>query len=212
MSEVNVETLNARRDLMSSWSSAQKKKVLRRRLHKHEEDFKKLITSENLYQICHGDQRINAIKQLGNSSKETSQGTEVQRIINDRTHCEVRDWLMTRLVIDNSERSGVIANMTVAEFRAAVYHPGTDEDQARYRIFVSNHKTADQYGSAVIWAYEDLHRMMDMYLRTVRSQFTAANSQVEQLFVSSNGMALTSSQVSTSVRGFSRREEYLPQL
>ena len=91
--------------------------------------------------------------------------------------------------------------MTVAEFRAAVYHPGTDEDQARYRIFVSNHKTADQYGSAVIWAYEDLHRMMDMYLlRTVRSrQFTAANSQVEQLFVSSNGMALTSSQVSTSV-------------
>lgn len=119
---------------------------------------------------------------------------------------------MTRLAIDNSGRSGVIANMTVAEFRAAVYHPGTDEDQARYRIFVSNHKTADQYGSAVIWAYEDLHRMMDMYLRTVRSQFTAANSQVEQLFVSSNGMALTSSQVSTSVRGFSRREEYLPQL
>lgn len=75
---------------------------------------------------------------------------------------------MTRLVIDNSGRSGVIANMTVAEFRAAVYQPGTDEDQARYRIFVSNHKTADQYGSAVIWAYEDLHRMMDMYLRTVR--------------------------------------------
>ena len=205
MSEVNVETLNARRDLMSSWSSAQKKKVLRRRLHKHEEDFKKLITSENLYQICNGDQRINAIKQLGNSSKETSQGTEVQRIINDRTHCEVRDWLMTRLAIDNSGRSGVIANMTVAEFRAAVYHPGIDEDQARYRVFVSNHKTADQYGSAVIWAYEDLHRMMDIYLRTVRSQFTAANSQVEQLFVSSNGMALTSSQVSTSVwRTFQR--------
>ena len=57
---------------------------------------------------------------------------------------------MTRLVIDNSGRSGVIANMTVAEFKDAVYHLGTDEDQARYRILVSNHKTADQYGSAVI--------------------------------------------------------------
>ena len=85
MSEVSVETLNAHWDVMSSWSSAQKKKVLRRRLQKHEEDFKKLITSENLYQICHGDQRINAIKQLGNSSKETSQGTEVQRIIDDNS-------------------------------------------------------------------------------------------------------------------------------
>ena len=85
MSEVSVETFNAHRDVMSSWSSAQKKKVLRRRLQKHKEDFKKLITSENLYQICHGDQRINAIKQLGNSSKETSQGTEVQRIIDDNS-------------------------------------------------------------------------------------------------------------------------------
>ena len=55
MSEVSVEMLNTRQDLMSSWSSAQKKKVLRRRLQKHEEDFKKLITSENLYQICHGE-------------------------------------------------------------------------------------------------------------------------------------------------------------
>ena len=47
--------------------------------------------------------------------------------------------------------------------------------------------------------------MMDIYLRTVRSQFTAATPQVEQLFVSSNGMPLTSSQVSTSVwRTFQR--------
>lgn len=121
------------------------------------------------------------------------------KVISDKTHCEVRDWLMTRLVIDNSGRSGVVANMTVAEFMAAVFHPGTEEDQARYRILVSNHKTADQYGSAVIWAYDDLHKMMDIYLRTVRSQFTEATPQVEQLFVSSNGMSLTSSQVSTSV-------------
>ena len=205
MPDVSADTLNARRDLMSSWSSAQKKKVLRRKLQRNEEDFKKLITSENLYQICHGGQRINAVKQLGNSSKETREGTEVQRIISERTHCEVRDWLMTRLVIDNSGRSGVIANMTVTEFKAAVFHPGTDEDQARYRILVSNHKTADQYGSAVIWAYDDLFKLMDIYLRNVRSQFTAASPEVKQLFVSSNGMPLTSSQVSTSVwRTFQR--------
>ena len=205
MSEVSTDTLNTHRGLMTSWSSAQKKKVLRRKLQKHEEDFKKLITSENLYQICHGDQRINAVKQLGSSSKETSQGTEVQRIISDKTRVKVRDWLMTRLLIDNSGRSGVIANMTVTEFLAAVYHPGTDEDLACYRILVSDHKTADCYGSAVIWAYDDLHKMMDIYLRTVRSQFTAATPHVEQLFVSSNGMPLTSSQVSTSLwRTFQR--------
>lgn len=138
--------LNVRRDLLCSWSSAQIKKILRRKLQKHK-DFKKLFTSENLYQICHGDQQINAVKQLGNSSKKTSQGTEVQRIISDRTHCGVRDCLMTRLIINNSGRHGVISNMTVTELS----HLDTDEDQAHFRILVSNHKMADQYGSAVIW-------------------------------------------------------------
>ena len=64
MSEVSVDRLNARRDPMSSWSSAQKKKVLRRKLQKLEEDFKKLITSENLYQVCHGNQRIMPLNSL----------------------------------------------------------------------------------------------------------------------------------------------------
>ena len=46
---------------------------------------------------------------------------------------------------------------------------------------------------------------MDMYVRTVRSQFIASDLEVKQLFVSSNGVPLTSSQVSTSVwRTFQR--------
>jgi len=77
MPDIGIDTLSTRRDLMCSWSSAQRKRVLRRKLQKQEKDFKKLVTTENLYQVCHGDQRINAVKQFGNSSKETSQGTEV---------------------------------------------------------------------------------------------------------------------------------------
>lgn len=38
--------------------------------------------------------------------------------------------------------------MTVTELS----HLDTDEDQAHFRILVSNLKMADQYGSAVIWA------------------------------------------------------------
>ena len=88
---------------------------------------------------------------------------------------------MTRLIIDNSGRSEVIANMTVTEFMHVMYHSGTDKEQACYRILVSNRKTADQYGSAVIWVYDDLYKMMDIYLRTVRRQFMAATLQVEKL-------------------------------
>ena len=63
---------------------------------------------------------------------------------------------MTRLLIDNSGRSGVAANRKVSEFKEAVYYPGTDGDNASYRIDVKDHKTADVYGAANVWVYDDL--------------------------------------------------------
>ena len=126
-------------------------------------------------------------------------------MLSDKSHCEVRDWLMTRLLIDNSGGSGVAANMTVNEFKEAVYYPGTEEDNARYRVDVKEHKTAGVYGAANVWIYDDLYILMDMYLRKVRSQFVTSDSHAEVVFVSSNGLPLTSSQVSTCVwRTFQR--------
>ena len=73
--------------------------------------------------------------------------------------------------------------MKVSEFKAAVIYPSIEEDLARYRILVSDHKTAGVYGAAVVWVYDDLYKLMDMHLRTVRSQFAAtAATEVEQFF------------------------------
>ena len=203
--DVSVETLNARRDYMTSWSAAQKKKVLKRKLEKRDEDFKKLLSSEKLHQVCHGNQHVNAVKQLAVTSEETQGGESASRMLSDKSHCEVRDWLMTCLLIDNSGRSGVAANITVNEFNEAVFYPGTEEDNARYRVEVKEHKTAGIYGAANVWIYDDLYLLIEMYMRTVRKQFVTSDSQVEQVFVSSNGLPLTSSQVSTCIwRTFQR--------
>ena len=203
--DVSVETLNARRDYMTSWSAAQKKKVLKRKLEKHDDDFRKLLSSEKLHQVCHGNQHMNAVKQLAVTSEETQGGENAIRVLSEKSHCEVRDWLMTRLLIDNSGRSGVAANMTISEFKEAVYYPGTEEDKARYRVDVKEHKTAGMYGAANVWIYDDLYLLIDMYQRTVRSQFVTPDSHIEQVFISSNGLSLTSSQVSTCVwRTFQR--------
>ena len=203
--DVSVETLNARRDYMTSWSAAQKKKVLKRRLEIRDEDFRKLLSSEKLHQVCHGNQHVNAVKQLAVTSEETQGGESASRMLRDKSHCEVRDWLMTRLLIDNSGRSGVAVNITVHEFNEAVFYPGTEEDNARYRVDVKEHKTAGIYGAANVWIYDVLYLLIEMYIRTVRKQFIASDSQVEKVFVSSNGLPLTSSQVSTCVwRTFQR--------
>lgn len=201
---VTEDLLNARRDLMTSWSSAQKKKVLKRKLEKHDEDYRKLLSSENLHKVCHGSLHVNAVKQLAATSTETNRGNITEKIISDKSHCEVRDWLMTCILIDNSGRSGVVANMTTGEFREAVFSNGKDDDPARYRVDVKDHKTAGVYGAAVVWIYDNLYVLIDMYIRTFRSQLIPTDSEV-QVFISSNGLSLTSSQVSYSVfRTFQR--------
>ena len=202
---VTKDLLNARRDLMTSWSSAQKKKVLKRKLEKHDEGYRKLLSSENLHKVCHGSLHVNAVKQLAATSTETNRGDITEKILSDKSHCQVRDWLMTRILIDNSGRSGVLANMTTSEFREAVFYHGTDDDLARYRVDVKDHKTAGVYGSANVWIYDNLYVLIDMYIRTVRSQFIPKDSEVQQVFISSKGLSLTSSQVSYSVfRTFQR--------
>ena len=205
ISSVTPETLNARRDLMTSWSAAQKKKVAKRKLEKRDEDYKKLLSSKNLFKICHGNQRVNAVKQLASSSSQTHGGEQVTKVLSDASYCEVRDWLMTRLIVDNSGRSGVAANLKITEFKEAVYYPGNEEDPARFRILVNDHKTAQVYGAAVVWIYDDLYHLIDMFLRTVRNVVGTQAPHVQQVFVSSNGLPLTSSQVSTCVwRTFQR--------
>ena len=54
--------------------------------------------------------------------------------------------------------------------------------------------------------YDDLYKLTELYLRTVRSQITTLNPNVEQVFVSSNGLPLTSSQVSTCLYRTCQRE------
>ena len=202
---VTKDLLNARCDLMMSWSSAQKKKVLKQKLEKHDEDYRKLLSSENLHKVCHGSLHVNAVKQLAATSTETNCGNITEEIISDKSHCEVRDWLMTCILIDNSGRSGVVANMTTGEFKEAVFYNGTDDDPARYREDVKDHKTAGVYGAAVVWIYDNLYVLIDMYIRTFRSQLIPTDSEVQEVFISSNGLSLTSSQVSYSVfRTFQR--------
>jgi len=199
IANVTVETLTARHELMTSWSSAQKKKVARRKLEKRDDDFKKLLSSDKLLKICHGNQHVNSVKQLGSSSEHTDGERDVSRILSDKSHCEVRDWLMTRILIDNGGRSGVVANMTTSEFKEAMFYHGIDDDPARYRVDVKDHKTAGVYGAAIVWIYDNLYVLIDMYIRTVRSQLIPTDSEVQQVFISSNGLSLTSSQVSYSV-------------
>ncbi|CAH3118740.1 unnamed protein product [Pocillopora meandrina] len=160
-----LDTLHARRDLLTSWSSAQRKKVLKRKLEKHDMDFAKLLSSEDLYKVSNGQQRINIIKALGTAA-EKSKACGEPVLVNDQTFCEVRDWLITRLIIDNSGRS--------------------------------------VYGAAIVWFHADVYNLVNTYISRVRPKYV--KDATDNMFVSTNGVKLTSSQVSTCLTRTFQRE------
>ncbi|CAH3155490.1 unnamed protein product [Pocillopora meandrina] len=189
-------------DLLTSWSSAQRKKVLKRKLEKHDMDFAKLLSSEDLYKVSNGQQRINIIKALGTAA-EKSKACGEPVLVNDQTFCEVRDWLITRLIIDNSGRSGIAANITVEEFKDAKLYAG-EEDGERYRVSVKNHKTGGVYGAAIVWFHADVYNLVNTYISRVRPKYV--KDATDNMFVSTNGVKLTSSQVSTCLTRTFQRE------
>ena len=97
MSDASMDTFSACRDLTTSRSAAPQKKVL-----KYDEDFNKPISSEQFYKVWHGEQCINAIKKLATPSQETNEDSDIRRIVNDKTQCKVRDWLITHLLIEEA--------------------------------------------------------------------------------------------------------------
>ena len=78
---------------------------------------------------------------------------------------------MTRLLIDNSERTGAAVNMTTSEFRDAVFYPGTDHHPARYRVHVKNPKTAGVHGAAVFVSSNGLELMSSQVSHSVFRTF-----------------------------------------
>ena len=70
--------------------------------------------------------------------------------------------------------------MMTGEFKEAVFYHGTDDDPARYRVDVKYHKTAGVYGAAIVWIYDNLYVLIDMYIRTVRCQLIPTDSEVQR--------------------------------
>ena len=137
--------------------------------------------------VCHGSLHMNAVKQLAATLSETNSGDITEKIISNKSHCEVRDWLMTCILIDNIGRHSVVANMKTGKFREAVFYHGTHEDPARDRVDVKDHKTAVVYGAPIVWIYDNLYVLISMYVRTVKSQLIPTDSEVQQVIISNYG-------------------------
>lgn len=94
----------------------------------------------------------------------------------------LRDYLISQIMIDNANRAGVVAYMTVQEFQRA--RPQDD----RHVVRVLKHKTVNTHGPAQIVLTNHLYKHLKIFFEKMRSQLpTAGPSEIDAKFFLSWG-------------------------
>ena len=170
------------RDKLKKWSASYKRDTTKCRWERHEEDVSALITPETVKAFETSQATRDAVVILGKlSGKHNMEITQARYTL-------VRDYLIAQIMIDNANRSGVVAFMTVQEFRCAKM-----EDD-RYVVKVLEHKTVDTHGPAQVVLTVHLYNCLDIFLKEMRSKLPCAQMEGKQpLFLSWAGNKLQSS-------------------
>jgi len=114
----------------------------------------------------------------------------------------IRDFLLVEISIDNANRAGALANMTVAEYDRMT------KESDEFVVLVKNHKTVSTHGPARIVFSVKLKSWMDVFLREVRLKITASNTGPDNcVFITSTEEAMVSSQINKAIKSVWKKAE-----
>ncbi|KAJ7337857.1 hypothetical protein OS493_008015 [Desmophyllum pertusum] len=177
------------RERIKNWSGSYKRDTTRRRWEKMEEDFSVLITPEKITAFNRSQAVRQAIIILG----ELSGAHNFE--ITQAKYTLVRDYLIAQIMIDNANRAGVVAYMTIQEFQRA--RPEDD----RHVVRVLHHKTVNTHGPAQIVLTNHLYNHLKMFLKEMHSRLplTGLAEGNAKVFLSWGGKKMESSQMSKAL-------------
>jgi len=178
----NDRVVEKMHDRVSSWITTCRKEFGKHQQVKMDSDFNKLVTPEDVAQFHKSEPATTAIKLIGASE-------DGSRSLVQTEYITVRDYILAEVALKNANRSGVLAHMTVNELLAARLVDG------QYVVSVAEHKTATTYGAAKVVLTPSLHQYMTVYCVKFRSQVVPANNTPSELFLSWNGLPMTSGQI-----------------
>ena len=123
--------------IVSQWCRNYYKRIQIEKYSKELEDFAKLPSPEEIKCLDQSDHKKQAIKIFSRLSCAVA-------IPCRKEYGQVRDYLLTYILLDNASRSGCISNMTLNEY----YKAEIQKDRS-YIITVKNQKTAATSGPAM---------------------------------------------------------------
>ena len=149
------------------------------RRHQHALETKSKLTSASQLQDYFNSMKVKEIRALLNVVK--SEGSSV---LSDKGITNCRTYLATHTLILNGQRTRVILNAKLAEFRN-----GDRRDDGGVVFHVADHKTAATYGPAVIVLNKDLYQNYRIYIKKIRPHLDKDGTAVN-LFLNNDGTEL----------------------
>lgn len=180
------------------WSMSYRKDSKRRHLEKMSNDLNNLVTPEQINEYERSKAARSAIAHL----EDLSGAHSLQ--VNQSVYTIVRDFILLEITIANAHRSGVLANMTMEEYKKA------KKVEDNMVISVKEHKTADTHGPARVVLSFSLFSYIGLYINELRRHVVESSneeydSNKSHVFLSWSGGKLTSGQVSTAINAAWRK-------
>ena len=183
------------KEKVTRWSSSFRRSSAKRHWEKQEEDLNALISPDQIKEFERSEASRNAVCLLGKlSGAHSIEITQAQYTL-------LRDFVIVEISIDNGNRAGVLANMKMGEFERM-----KDEGGERV-ILVKDHKTLATHGPARIVLSQKLAGWLKIFVTEVRSRISGTSNDNDNVFLSWNGEALASSQISKAMKSIWKKAE-----
>lgn len=187
--DVPKERVIALQDKITRWSSSFRQDCTKRHWEKMEEDLGALITPEQITEFERSQASRDAICLLGKLSGAHNM------IITQAQYTLIRDFLLVEISIDNANRAGALANMTLGEFSRMT------KENDEFLVRVKDHKILSTHGPARIVLSMKLKSWVNVFVNEVRTQIAGSTDGPEQrLFLSFSGEPMASSQINKAIK------------
>ena len=167
--------------------SSYKKKIRKDKYQKMKATEKILLQPADMEQILASDVSKLALQKFHNA--DTS---EILR----QDYCLMRNYLLVRVFMKQGSRTGVLANLTLKDF----LERKKDTTLDLVTFSVTQHKTATQYGDAVIVINNDVENLFVTYLKKVRP--ASEKTECPYFFRSWSGKKMESPDINAAVKAF----------
>ena len=141
------------------------------------------LTPDDVKSLENSDHARQVIKNIA----ETADGNPVSK----KQFTEIRDYLLTTLILHNGARTGVVENCTVKQFQSA-----KKDTEGNYVVLVTNHKTTRTFGPVRLTFKPSLYSYTAMYVQEMLPIFANPNGV---LFPSNKGKSFRQSNVGKRV-------------